>query len=53
MSAYRFPECADCSFHDVEPVMCEKCRNGSEFLNKAYELDPTSYHQFFEDKDIE
>ena len=53
MSVRRFPECANCSFHDVEPVICEQCKNGSEFLNKTYEVDPTRHFQFFEDRDIE
>jgi hypothetical protein len=53
MSVYRFPECKDCVFHDEEPVICERCRNGSEFLDKHFELPPDELLQlYFETLDL-
>ncbi len=53
MSTFRYPECAACCFHDVEPVMCENCNNLSEFLDKTYNVEPVNYRDFYEDRGIE
>jgi hypothetical protein len=52
MSVYRFPECAKCAFHDEEPVMCEKCVNGSEFWDKLFDQ-PPQYGDFYDARGIE
>ena len=51
MSAYRFRECATCSFHDVEPAICEGCINGDEYRDAAF--DTAEFEEFFESREIE
>lgn len=29
--AFKYPECEFCTFHDVEPGVCEECEDGSEY----------------------
>lgn len=56
MSAYKFRDCKTCSFHDVEPTICEQCRNGSEYQSRLTDLDQDmrdGYNYFHEDLGIE
>ena len=54
MSAFKFRECKTCSFHDVEPAICELCNNGSEYQDKLFDEDVREALSYFrEDLGIE